>query len=134
PAYEQYLQQTGNSEKANVMAHISAVLEVTSESFLPDVKIADMAMKGLKDKTVSSIVDLVNKGGDPAVLAEKSASVFTDFMKQAAKFGTKTLEIAATESMEEVYSNTGGFLSQMVFDPNSAVDRDITEESWETIR
>lgn len=124
-SYADYLQKTGDAETARLGATIDAGSAAAFELLLPDVKIADRAMAGLKSGLSGDIIELVKKGGDPAELAKKARP----FVQ---KFVTNTLNIAGQEVAEEDGTQLVDYITEAIFSPQTAKDRDLGKELLET--
>lgn len=126
-AYANHLQKTGDAEESAFMASIDATASAAFEQLLPDVKIADRAFRGLKGALSNDLLQLVKKGGDPAQLAAKARPFVQKFLTNAA--GT-----LAQENLEELGTQYVNFVTESIFDPMSAKDRDLSKELWDTFK
>lgn len=127
-SYADYLQKTGDPSTARLAGTIDAGSAAAFETFiLPDVKIADRALAGLRGELVSDIVSLVKKGGDPALLASKGRS----FVE---KFAKGVINIQGQEIAEEVGTNIVDVITEAIFSPQTAKDRDLGAEVLETVK
>ena len=127
PAYEEHLQKTGDSGTAALIGTIDGISSAAFEEILPDVKIAGKAFDGLKQGLANDLIGLVRKGGDPAELLTKARPLVSKFFKNA----TNTL---AQENLEELGTQYVDFVTESIFDPKSAKDRNINKELWDTFK
>ncbi len=127
PAYEEHLQKTGDSDAAALIATIDGISSSAFELLLPDVRIADKAFAGLKGQLSNNLISLIKKGGDPAELATKAKPFIQKFFKSA----TNTL---AQENLEEIGTQYADFVTESIFDPESAKDRNLSKELWDTFK
>lgn len=126
-SYADYLQKTGDPATARLAGGIDATSAAAFELLLPDVKIADRAMSGLRGTMATDVVDLIRKGGDPAQLAVKARPFIQ-------KFVTNALNISGQEIAEEVGTQVVDYITESVFSPKTVKDRDLGSEILETVK
>lgn len=126
-SYEDALNKTGDPNLARSMGAINGISAAGFELFLPDTKIADRAAGIFKKNYAGDIIDIIKKGGNPADLARKGRGVLE-------KFVGETLSIAKQEVKEEVGTNIVNYLTESIFSPRTAADRNLTEELMETAK
>lgn len=126
-SYADYLQKTGDPATARLAGGIDATSAAAFELLLPDVKIADRAMSGLRGTMATDVVDLIRKGGDPAQLAVKARPFIQ-------KFVTNALNISGQEIAEEVGTQVVDYITESVFSPQTVKDRDLGSEILETVK
>jgi hypothetical protein len=127
PAYEEHLQKTGDASTSALVGTIDGISSAAFELILPDVKIAGKAFDGLKQGFANDLVGLVRKGGDPAELLTKARPMVAKFFKSA----TNTM---VQENLEELGTQYADFVTESIFDPKSAKDRNINKELWDTFK
>lgn len=127
PAYEEHLQKTGDASTSALVGTIDGISSGAFELILPDVKIAGKAFDGLKQGLSNDLIDLVRKGGDPAELLTKARPLVQKFFKSA----TNTM---VQENLEELGTQYTDFVTESIFDPQSAKDRNINKELWDTFK
>jgi hypothetical protein len=127
PAYEEHLQKTGDASTSALVGTIDGISSGAFELILPDVKIAGKAFDGLKQGLSNDLIGLVRKGGDPAELLTKARPMVAKFFKSA----TNTM---AQENLEELGTQYADFVTESIFDPQSAKDRNINKELWDTFK
>jgi hypothetical protein len=127
PAYEEHLQKTGDADTAALIGTIDGISSSAFELLLPDVRIADKAFSGLKQGLSNSLIGLVKKGGDPAELMQKARPFVQKFFTNA----TGTL---VQENLEELGTQYVDFVTESIFDPESAKDRNLNKELWDTFK
>jgi hypothetical protein len=126
-AYADALQKTGDPGTAKLIGTIDSISSAGFETILPDVKIADKALAGLKRTLANDLVDLIKKGGDPASLAIKARP----FVQ---KFVANTINISGQEVAEEVGTQVVDYVTEAIFSPASVKDRDLGSEVLETAK
>jgi hypothetical protein len=125
-AYEEGLNKTGDPATAKAMGAINGITAAGFELLLPDTKIADRAANLFRKGGYSeSIIDLLKKGGDPEYLAKKGRGIIQ-------KFVTNTLDIARQEVSEEIGTNVVNYITESIFSPSTAAQRDLGTELLET--
>lgn len=125
--YKDALARTGDPKLSKLLATIDGSTSAAWEMLLPDAKIADKAYDGIKKAMSNDIEVLVKAGGNPAEIAAKSRP----FIQKAVG------EIATTwgkEVSEEVGTTITDFITESIFSPSSAKDRDAGKEIGETFR
>lgn len=127
PSYEEHLQKTGDAETAALIGTIDGTASAAFELLLPDVKIADQAFSGLKGALATDLISLIKKGGDPAELATKARPFIQ-------KFFTKATGNILQEDAEELGTQYVDFVTESIFDPKSAKDRNLNKELWDTFK
>jgi hypothetical protein len=127
PSYEEHLQKTGDANTAALMGTIDGISSASFELLLPDVRIAGKAFDGLKQGLATDLASLIKKGGDPADLMDKARPFVQKFFKSA----TNTL---AQENLEELGTQYVDFVTESIFDPESAKDRNLNKELWDTFK
>lgn len=127
PAYEEHLQKTGDSNTSALIGTIDGISAASFELLLPDVRIADKALSGLKRGLTTDLVGLIKKGGDPAELMSKARPIVQKFFQGA----TNTL---VQENLEELGTQYVDFVTESIFDPASAKDRNLNKELWDTFK
>lgn len=126
-AYADALQKTGDHATARLMGGINGVSAAAFELILPDVKIADKALDGLRGTFAKDMMDLLKKGGDPALLAKTGRGAVS-------KFVTGALDITRQEVTEEVGTQLVDYITESIFSPTTSKDRNLTQELWETAK
>ncbi|HNU14916.1 MAG TPA: hypothetical protein PKI55_10695, partial [Chitinophagaceae bacterium] len=126
-SYQDALQKTGDPRTARSMAAINGISAASFELFLPDTKIAQQAAGIFKKNYAGDIIDIIKKGGDPSELARKGRGVIE-------KFVGETFKIAKQEVKEEVGTNIANYLTEAIFIPKTAADRNLGEEILETAK
>lgn len=125
--YADFLNKTANPGKASLMAFISSLGQSFLEvGILPDVKIAE-SIKGLlknpSRELAKGIVDVITKGG-----GEEAAKPFIQrYVNNIANlYGKEILT-------EEVLQNVTNYLTEAIFSPKTADNRDLSKETIDVI-
>lgn len=130
-SYADALQKTGDHALAALMGNINAINAASWEAFiLPDVKIAEDAMKALRNNLATDLVGVIQKhSGDIATLAKKGRPFIE-------KFVAKALDTSKQEVGEELGTQLVDYMTEAIFSPRTAVDRNLGKEmidtAWET--
>lgn len=130
-AYENALSTTGDGKIAKAMAAINGISAAGFELFLPDSKIADnfknIIRKGFYPQ---SLLDVIRKGGDVTQLKKSGRDVIAQVVSAAMKSGS----MVGQEVSEEVGTNIANYITEAIFSPKTASDRDMAEEIMETAK
>lgn len=131
-AYEDALQKTGDPATAKAMGAINGMSAAAFELILPDVKIAERASSLMRGKYAKDIVDLVRR-------ANTKGGIATDYLNEEGKglitsFVKETLDVVGQEVSEEVGTNLVNYLTESIFSPKTAKDRDLGNELFETAK
>lgn len=126
-AYADALDKTGDVGTAKLMGNIGGVSAAAFELMLPDVKIADKAFSGLQKTLAKDLMDVVRKGGDLDALAKAGRPAVQKFVKEA-------LSTSGQEVAEEVGTQLVDYITESIFSPRTAKDRDLSEELLETAK
>lgn len=127
-AYEQALQTTGDPKTAKAMGAINGTAAALFEEILPDTKIADKAADLFrKGGFADDIIDLLKKGGNPAELSRKGRPIIEKFVNQ-------TLNTTSQEVKEEVGTQLVNYITEGIFSPKTAKDRDVARELFDTAK
>lgn len=126
-AYEDALQKTGDVNTARSMGAINGISAASFELFLPDTKIADRAMGIFRKNYAGDIIDIIKKGGGVENMARKGRGVIE-------KFVGETLGIVKQEVKEEVGTQLVNYITESIFSPKTAADRQLGDELLETAR
>jgi hypothetical protein len=125
--YEDALARTGDSKKAALLATIDSGFTAAWEMMLPDVKIAQRSFDGIKKALSGELSDLVRLGGNPAELAQKARPYI---QKAVGEIGT----IWGKEIGEELGTNFTDYMTELIFSPASAKERDFGREMEDTFK
>lgn len=126
-AYEDALQKTGDPKTARAMGAINGIAAAGFELILPDTKIADRAARIFNKGYANDILDLLKKGGDPSAIARKGKPIIQ-------KFVGETLGITKQEVKEEMATNIANYITESIFSPKTAAERDLGGELIETAK
>lgn len=126
-AYDEALEKTGDPKEARAMGAINGIVEAGTELFLPDTKIADRMAGLFRGKYSSDIISLLKKGGNPVELAREGRTVIGKMIQE-------TLSIGGQEVSEELANNMGNYITESIFNPKTAADRDLMAELGETAK
>lgn len=126
-AYADALQKTGDPSTAKLIGTIDGVSTAAWEMILPDAKIADDVFNGLKRGLSRDLLSLARRGGNPADLA-RAGRPFVQ------KFVNNTLRVWGRETSEEIGTQITDFITESIFSPNTAKDRNVVEEVVDTAR
>ena len=126
-AYANALKETGDFNTARLMGNIGGISAAAFETILPDVKIANKIMGGLNKGLGDDLISLIKKGGNPAEIAEKARPLIQ-------KFVTETANIAGQEIAEEDGTQIVDYMTEAIFSPRTAADRDLLNEVWDTTK
>lgn len=130
-AYENALSTTGDGKIAKAMAAINGISAAGFELFLPDSKIADNFKNIIrKDFYPQSLLDVIRKGGDVTQLKKSGRDVIAQVVSAAMKSGS----MVGQEVSEEVGTNIANYITEAIFSPKTASDRDMAEEIMETAK
>jgi len=127
-SYVDFLNKTGNPNKASLMALIDTLGQSAIEvSILPDVKLAESmkdALGSAKRNLATDIMKVVEKGGGK----EAAEPFIKKFVQGAGKvYGKEILG-------EEVSQNMYNYLVESIFSPETAEKRNLTDETKEVIK
>ena len=125
--YIDFLEKTGDPDKAQLMAVISGLGTAAIESFVaPDVKIADKAAELLKSKKGTLVKDLMevikNKGGKVAA------------GQVVKKFIAESSGIMGGQILQEDLQQAENFLVEGIFSPKTVEKRDLADEILTTTK
>jgi hypothetical protein len=127
-AYEQALQTTGDPVKAKAMGAINGTAAALFEEILPDTKIADKAADMFrKGGFADDVIDLIKKGGNPEDIARKGKPIIE-------KFVNEVINTTHQEVKEEVGTQLVNYITEGIFSPKTAKDRDLAKELFETAK
>lgn len=126
-AYADALQKTGDYNTARIMGTIDGISSAAWETILPDVKIADKIFSGLKKGLGDDLVSILKKGGNPADLAREARPFVQKFLQN-------TANIAGQEIAEEDGTQFTDYVTEAIFSPRTAADRDLVNEVIETTK
>ena len=126
-AYQDGLDKTGDPRIAKAMGVINGISAASFELFLPDTKIADKAAGIFRKNYAGDIIDVLKKGGKPEDILRNGKNIIE-------KFVGETLGIAKQEIKEEVGTNIVNYITESIFSPKTAADRDLANEVMETAR
>lgn len=126
-SYIDFLDKTGNPDKAALMATIDGLGTAALETFIsPDVKISDKAAELLKSKKIDFVKDinkvLEGEGGKIAV-----GQVVKKFVSDAGG-------IMAGQIAQEDLQQIENFLVEGIFSPRTVKERDLGKELWNTTK
>jgi hypothetical protein len=124
-SYADALKKTGDPALSKLIGTIDGITTASWEMLLPDAKIADDVLKGLRKGFNKSIVDLIRKGGNPAELAAKGRPFIQRFVGKVLNNWTK-------ETAEETGTNISDFITEAIFSPRTAKNRNLTNEVIDT--
>jgi len=127
-SYVDFLNKTGNPNKASLMALIDTLGQSAIEVIvLPDVKLAESmkdALGSAKRNLATDIMKVVEKGGGK----EAAEPFIKKFVQEAGKvYGKEILG-------EEVSQNMYNYLVESIFSPETAEKRNLTDETKEVIK
>ena len=127
-SYIDFLNKTGNPNKASLMALIDTLGQSAIEVIvLPDVKLAESmkdALGSAKRNLATDIMKVVEKGGGK----EAAGPFIKKFVQEAGKvYGKEILG-------EEVSQNMYNYLVESIFSPETAEKRNLTDETKEVIK
>lgn len=126
-AYQDALNKTGNPNEARAMGFMNAGAAAGFELFLPDAKIADKAAGIFRANYANDLADLIRKGGDISDLSSKGRNII-------GKFVTEVGSITKQEIKEEVATNITDYLTETIFSPETAKERNLGSELLETAK
>jgi hypothetical protein len=126
-AYADALEKTGDPATAKWVGTIDGVSTAAWEMMLPDAKIADDIFRGFKQGLSRDLVSLARRGGNPADLA-RAARPFVQ------KFVNNTLKVWGKETSEEVGTQITDFITESIFSPKTAKDRNVIQEAVDTAK
>lgn len=126
-SYIDFLNKTGNPDKAALMATIDGLGTAALETFIsPDVKIADKAAELLKSKKIDFVKDLtkVIEGNGGKVAAGQVIK----------KFVTDASGIMGGQILQEDLQQVENFLVEGIFSPRTVEDRNLVKELINTTK
>ena len=126
-SYIDFLNKTGNPDKAALMATIDGLGTSALETFIsPDVKIADKAAELLKSKKIDFVKDLtkVIEGNGGKVAAGQVVK----------KFVSEAGGIMGGQILQEDLQQIENFLVEGIFSPRTVEDRDLVKELINTTK
>lgn len=126
-AYADALQKTGDPATARLIGSIDGITTAAWEMMLPDAKIADDIFKGFKQGLSRDLLSLARRGGNPSDLA-RMARPFVQ------KFVNNTLKVWGKETAEEVGTQITDFITESIFSPKTAKDRNVIQEAVDTAK
>lgn len=126
-SYIDFLNKTGNPDKAALMATIDGLGTAALETFIsPDVKIADKAAELLKSKKIDFVKDLtkVIEGNGGKVAAGQVIK----------KLVTDASGIMGGQILQEDLQQVENFLVEGIFSPRTVEDRNLVKELINTTK
>lgn len=122
--YIDFLEKTGDPNKAALGAFASSLAQGWIEkSVLPDVKLAEDIIGGLRKNFAKEIIRVIENGGGKIGVA----NVAKDFVSNV----TKTLGKEAI--IEETSQNAVNYLTEQIISPRTVADRNIVKESVDIV-
>lgn len=125
--YEDALRRTGNPEKAKLIAAIDSGFTAGWEMLLPDVKIARESFDGVKRALGDQLESVISKGGSPQQMTREAKPFIDRAVKNIASIWGK-------EISEEVGTTFTDYMTETIFSPKTAKERNLGKELTETLK